>query len=283
MNEQQQQQQQPPPVILQPAPPTLGQRIKRFFAPVLAALAAIAKVCWPFIKVALPALKSGGLILVNIWVYARFYGWPFAVGFVALIFIHEMGHLIAAKIMGLKVSLPYFIPFMGAVIMLKEAPRNAWVESFIGVGGPLLGSIGALAVGCGFFYTGNPIFLVLCYYGFLINLFNLIPIVPLDGGRIVTALSPWLWLVGVVIFGARMAYSFAQGNLIFNFTTCLIIGIVVLSLPRLLALFRPRTPEQQRYFECAPWQRLVMAVLYFGLAGGLYLGMEFLGKIVHLG
>src|ERR1700691_577598 len=85
--------------------------------------------------------------------------------------------------------------FMGALIALKEAPRNAWVEAVAGIGGPILGSLGSLAVWLLYFGTGNQLFLVLGYFGFFINLFNLIPIVPLDGGRIVAAISPWFWLL----------------------------------------------------------------------------------------
>jgi Zn-dependent protease len=131
-------------------------------------------------------------MFISIWAYALFLGWQFAVGFVLLIFVHECGHLIAAKKVGLKVTTPAFIPFMGALITLREAPRNAWIEAQVGIGGPLLGTVGS-AVCVGIYYlTGNPLFMALAYTGFFLNLFNLAPISPLDGGRIVTALSPWL-------------------------------------------------------------------------------------------
>jgi Zn-dependent protease len=261
--------------------PTFGQRVKKLFAPVLVALAAAWK--WILIGLKLPFLKAAGWLFVSLFFYAMAYGWPFAVGFVLLIFIHEMGHVIAARIVGLKVSLPYFIPFMGAVIALREAPRNAWIESVVGVGGPLLGSIGAAGTTCLYFYTGHPIFLILGYTGFLLNLFNLIPIVPLDGGRIVSAISPWLWVVGLAIMVPYLAFRIWVSGLVNGIVSVIILIIVLSSLPRVIALFRHRDPQQMRYFECTPAQRTVMAALYFGLIGGLYLGMGFIKNLLPSG
>src|SRR5260221_12736221 len=124
------------------------------------------------------------------------WGVGFAVGFVFLIFVHECGHLIAARRIGLKVGAPVFIPFMGAFIGLKEAPRNAWIEAQVGIGGPLLGTAGAVFCYGLYLVTGNPLFSALAYTGFFLNLFNLAPVGFLDGGRLAPALSPWLWLGG---------------------------------------------------------------------------------------
>src|SRR5208337_4261335 len=126
---------------------TFKQRVKQIFAPILVALAALGSKLGVLLKVGLPLLKMGGSMIFMAWVYARFYGWQFAVGFVVLIFIHEMGHLIAARLVGLEVSLPLFIPFLGASILMRSMPRNAWMEAIVGIGGPLLGSLGAAAVG----------------------------------------------------------------------------------------------------------------------------------------
>ena len=166
-------------------------RIKQSFGSLAAASVAVLKFAPIF-------LKTGGTMLFTIFIYSQIWGWRYGVGFVLLIFVHETGHLIAARMMGLQVGWPVFIPFMGAMIALKEAPRNAWVEAVVGIGGPILGSLGALAVWSVYFFTGNALFLALGYAGFFINLFNLIPIVPLDGGRIVSAISPWFWLLGLV-------------------------------------------------------------------------------------
>jgi Zn-dependent protease len=157
---------------------------------------------------------------------------------------------------------------MGAIIALKEAPKNAWIESQVAIGGPLLGSLGALICYGLYVTTGEPIFHALAYTGFFLNLFNLAPIGFLDGGRIATALSPWLWLVGTAIVIALIVVSF-------NPILCL---ILVLSIPRLVSLFRKRTDEEKRYFEVTAAQRALMAFLYFGLAAALAAGMSYLHR-----
>jgi Zn-dependent protease len=239
---------------------TFGQKLKKMLAPVGAAFFVLFK----YLKFGLPLLKTGGSMILAIWVYALFWGWPFAVGFVLLIFVHECGHLLAAKRIGLKVGAPVFIPFMGALIALKEAPRNAWIEAQVGIGGPLLGTVGAAISELIYLATGNLMFRGLAYTGFFLNLFNLAPIGFLDGGRIVTALSPWLWLVGFAIMAVMMFLHF-------NF---IVVLILILSLPRLFSLFRPKSETERRYFEVTPAQRWTMAVLYFGLIALLVWGME---------
>ena len=251
-----------------PIEPTPWQKIKKFFAPVGVALV----VCFKYLaklKFLLPFAKTGATMLLSIWAYAFAWGWQFAVGFVLLIFVHECGHLIAAKKVGLKVTTPAFIPFMGALITLKEAPRNAWIEAFVGIGGPLLGTLGAIACVGIYRVTDNPLFLALAYTGFFLNLFNLMPVGFLDGGRVVTALSPWLWVVGFVILVGYTLMRIVDGH--FNFLLAI---IIVFSLPRLFSLFRPKTDEERRYYEVTPEQRLIMGTLYFGLILFLVWGME---------
>src|SRR6185295_12974463 len=153
----------------------------------------------PFLKFFPVLLKTGGTMFASIWLYALSWGWWFALGFVLLIFVHECGHLLAAKRVGLKVGAPVFIPFMGAFIALKEAPRNAWMEACVGIGGPLLGSLGALVCNALGEFFAAPIFIALAWFGYFLNLFNLTPVGMLDGGRIVTALSRWLWLPGFAL------------------------------------------------------------------------------------
>jgi Zn-dependent protease len=208
-------------------------------------------------------LKTGGTMILSIWIYAMRWGWRFAVGFVVLIFVHECGHLLVAKRLGLKVGAPMFIPFVGALIALKEMPRNAWHEAQVGIAGPILGAVGAAVCLAVYLTTGNPLFGGLAYTGFFLNLFNLAPIGFLDGGRIVTALSPWLWLVGTVIIGLMLFYHF-------NFILLL---ILLMSLPRLFSLFRKKSGEEARYFEVTPAQRWIMGCMYFGLIALLVVGM----------
>lgn len=246
-----------------PIEPTLSQKLKKFFGPVGVALL----VCFKFLakfKFLLPFLKTGLTMLVSVWAYAIFWGWKFALGFVLLIFVHESGHLLAAKKVGLKVTTPAFIPFVGALITLRELPPNAWIEAQVGIGGPLLGAVGAAACVGIYYLTGNPLFMALAYTGFFLNLFNLAPISPLDGGRIVTALSPWLWIVGYAIL---IFMVFTHFNLI-------LLLILVVSLPRLFSLFRRKSEAERRYFEVTPARRMIMGAMYFGLILFLVWGME---------
>lgn len=155
-------------------------------------------------KAILSLLKIGKIagplisMMISIGAYALIYPWGFAVGFVLLLLVHELGHVIAAKRIGLPVSAPLFIPFLGALITMKKQPLDAQTEAYIAFGGPILGTIGATAVFGAAYYMDSPLFYSLAYIGFLLNLINLLPIHPLDGGRIATAVTRWLWLVGLV-------------------------------------------------------------------------------------
>ncbi len=242
---------------------TFGERVKQAMAPLAGAFLAVAKFA-PLV------LKTGGTMFISIILYAQVFGWGYAVGFVLLLFVHEAGHLVAARAMGISVGWPVFIPFMGALIALKEAPRNAWVEAVVGIGGPVLGTIGALGTAAIFVVTREPIFLAISYAGFFLNLFNLIPIVPLDGGRIVAAVSPWLWLLGLMILIPLLFWTW----------NILLILLVVFSFPRVIGLFRRQTPEAMRYFECTPGQRAIISITYFLLLALLALLTSYSHKML---
>ena len=246
------------------------EKIKKYLAPIGIVLLLLIKfgaklkfLILPILKFFPVLLKTGGTMLFAIWAYSLFWGWKFAVGFVILILLHEFGHLIAARLFRLKVGLPVFIPFMGALIALKEAPRHAWVEFWIAAGGPIFGGLASLGCHCIYFATGNEFFSALAYTGYFLNLFNLMPTGFLDGGRMVTALSPWLWLVGILIAGAFAVYR----------PSFIIFLILLFSLPRLFSLFRKKTKEEQRYYEVTPFQRGIAAFVYFGLIFALGVGM----------
>jgi Zn-dependent protease len=260
----------------QPVEPSFGQKLKKFLGPIGVVFVVIAKffaklkfLIFPILKFLPAILKTGGTMILSIGVYALVFGWWFALGFVLLIFVHECGHLIVAKKLGLKVGAPMFIPFMGAFIALKDAPPNAWVEAWVGIGGPILGAVGSLVCYGIYLATNNPFFSALAHVGFLLNLFNLAPVGFLDGGRIVTALSPWLWIVGFVIMCLMAVAQFSAGHV--NFV---LVYVLIFSLPRLFSLFRQKTEAERRYFEVTPVQRLTMGSMYFGLIALLVLGMH---------
>jgi Zn-dependent protease len=232
------------------------------------------KLAAPLIAVGALAIKFGGVLfkakfLWSMFISAAFYvwfgGWWFGVGLIVLLFVHEMGHVLEAKRQGLPVSAPLFIPFLGALITLKQMPHNAWNEAKLAIAGPIVGSAGAAAIWiAGVAYDSNHL-KALAFLGFFLNLFNLLPVVPLDGGRIVSALHPVLWLVG---FLALLGLVFISPNPI-------LIIILIFSGMELWQRWRTRNaPELQEYYRVTPRQRAITAVLYFGLAVLLVLGME---------
>lgn len=152
--------------------------------------------------VLLKFLKMHTLIsmFISLGAYAIFYGWSFAAGLVYLIFVHEMGHLVAAKIKKIPTSPAVFIPFMGAVIGIDPKKiKDAKTEAFIAYGGPLFGLMSIIPLLIMYFITDNPFWALLTQVGGMINLFNLMPISPLDGGRIVTVLSTKFWFLGLLM------------------------------------------------------------------------------------
>jgi len=153
-------------------------------------------------------MTTGLSMLLMIVTYMYIYGWKYAVGIVLLLFIHELGHLYYARRLGLDTSLPLFIPFVGALIQMREEPKDAKTEAIIGIGGPLAGVIGAfICLGIANLFTA-PLFYALAYFGFMVTVFNLIPAHPLDGGRIVSAISPSLWLIGIPMIIGLSIYFF---------------------------------------------------------------------------
>jgi Zn-dependent protease len=152
-----------------------------------------------------PVLKSAGFMLLSVGVYAMLFGWRYAVGFVLLLLVHEMGHYVAARRLGMNVGLPTFIPFVGAWIELKDQPLSVKQEAEIAFAGPFAGTVAAAIVLALSQWQQSALLLALAYVGFLINLFNLVPVTPFDGGRIVAILSPKIWFVGVpLLIGAFM-------------------------------------------------------------------------------
>ncbi|HEY9774475.1 MAG TPA: site-2 protease family protein [Planktothrix sp.] len=148
-------------------------------------------------------------MLLSIFVYWKTWhlGLAGAVGFVLLLLVHEYGHVIALKRLGVPASAPMFIPFLGAVIGMKAMPKNAKDEAFMAISGPILGSIGALACFGIYALTHQHLWLWLASTGFLLNLFNLIPVSPLDGGRVIGAVWRGFWYVGLAALAGLAVYE----------------------------------------------------------------------------
>lgn len=202
-------------------------------------------------------LTTGGSMLVAVFAYAVIYGWLYAVGFVGLLFAHEMGHYLAAKQSRLDVGAPCFIPFVGAWIQLKEQPMNAEVEAYVGISGPMLGSAAAFLCYLLAQSTGSYLLLAISYSGFMLNLFNLIPLTPLDGGRIVSAISPRIWLLGIPILIGLFIWK----------PSPLLILIVVLAVPQVWKTLKDKAIANSDYYQTSGNSKLSYTFQYLLLVG----------------
>ena len=199
-----------------------------------------------------------GSMLLSLGAYAMIWGWRYAAGFLLLLLVHEMGHYIAARQCGLDVGAPTFIPFVGAWIELKDQPLDAEVEAYVAIAGPLIGSIGAVAVYLAGRQLDSNLMLAIAYAGLFLNLFNLLPISPLDGGRVTAVLSPRIWFVGVPILVALVLYRPSPMLLI----------VAILAAPQLVSAWRydPHAPENVVYYGVPLQTKLEYGGAYLALA-----------------
>jgi Zn-dependent protease len=253
-----------------PAPTTPNRRRR-----VLGGLAAAAAVALKFgaklkaLLLIVPKLKlltTSGSMLVSIAAYSLLWGWRFAVGFVALLLVHEMGHVIQLRREGVSASAPVFIPFLGAAIWSKSLGGNALAEARVGLAGPILGSVGAAALIPVADATGNQLFRALAFIGFFLNLFNLLPVLPLDGGRAMAAMAPWMWVVG---FAAMVAAALLFPNPVI----LLILLFGGMETWRRWRARRDGGAEQQAYYRVRPAHRLMVAGVYVALVVLLAFGV----------
>jgi len=147
---------------------------RKIFAPLAAIAGALLKFSFLFFKFASIFVAVGG--------YALIWGWRFAIGFVLLILVHEMGHYVQARLEGIHASLPIFIPFLGAFVALQHVGLTPWRHAKIALAGPIAGGAASTVVWLYGESSGSRLLQALGYVGFLLNLFNLLPIGFLDGG-----------------------------------------------------------------------------------------------------
>jgi len=167
--------------------------------------------------------KTLATMLLSIGAYALEWGWAFAAGFVLLIFVHEMGHAVALRREGIPAGAPVFIPFVGAFVAMHGQPRDAAVEARVAMAGPITGSLAAWAVlGAGLVWQ-YPLLVALGHTAVLLNLFNLVPVPPLDGGRIAGAFTRGYWIAGYAVGGVALVLTRSPLLLI-----VLILGLVTL-------------------------------------------------------
>jgi len=149
---------------------------QRIWAPVAALIGLAVKFGFVFVKF--------GALFVSVAAYALIWGWKFATGLVLLILVHEFGHFFEARRQGLHVTLPTFVPFFGAFVLIKNSPLNPWRNALVALAGPAAGGLGSVACWGLASATGNDVFQALAYAGFLLNLINLAPVGILDGGAV---------------------------------------------------------------------------------------------------
>jgi Zn-dependent protease len=252
---------EPPPARERPRRSGIRGRISAIGAAILALLTKFK------VLLLLPKVASTGTILVSLAAYAVIWGWSFAAGFIALLFVHEMGHVIALRREGIKASGPMFIPFLGAVVAARSLGSNALAEARVGLAGPILGSIGAAACILIWHATGSDLWRALAYTGFFLNLFNLLPVVPLDGGRAMAAMSPWMWFLGLA----------ALVPLVILWPNPIILLILVFAgfeTYKRWQLRRTGGADQQAYYRVRPFDRALVAGVYLSLIALLVVGMH---------
>jgi Zn-dependent protease len=215
-----------------------------------------------FVKFKAILLGSLGFV-ASIWFYGLFWGWQFGLVFVLLILVHELGHAAVMRVFGVPASLPYFIPGLGALISMKGRPASALQEAYIALAGPLFGTLAALACLLYGEATDSTFWVAAAYTGFFLNLFNLAPVMPLDGARVVGAVSPRIWIFGLV---AMVVGAFA-----FHWWNPLLLVLVVLSIPQVIAAWNGTTDPA--YYALSPLQRGGVAAAYFALAAFLFVAM----------
>ncbi len=235
-----------------------------------ALLAALLKLQW---VVYLAKFGFAGLTaVISIFAYSLIFGWTFAIGLVILLFIHEMGHALVMKLKGIPIGGMVFIPLLGAAVFMRKMPRNAKDEAEVGIAGPIAGT---LASSVCLLLAMQPsqqqtIWAPLAYFGFFINLFNLIPIVPFDGGRVLAAIDRRVWTLGFLGLVAFAVWSWMYGN----FSPWLLLFIIMAGAQFWSRRHVPDTPEGKAYYSVPLGERIILGLVYFGLAAVLILGMS---------
>ena len=258
----------PPPDLPAPSPPRRSG-IKRFTGPLIFGLLALLK--WgKALLLLLPKAKlltTSGTMLVSVAAYALIWGWRFAFGFVALLFVHELGHYIQLRREGVKPSGMLFIPFLGAVVGARSLGGSALAEARVGLAGPVLGSLAAAALLPIAAATDDDFWRALAFTGFFLNLFNLAPVVPLDGGRAMAAMAPWMWFLGLA---AMIGFAILFPNPII----LIIVLFAGMETWRRWKARRRGGETEAAYYRVSPSHRVITGVSYIVLAALLTLGMS---------
>jgi Zn-dependent protease len=242
---------------------SLRRRLGAGLAAVVALVAKLKSVLLLLPKIKL--LATAGTMFVSLAAYAWLWGWKFGAGVIALIFVHEMGHVIAYRLHGVKASAPMFIPLLGAFV--TGPLRNTWDRARISLAGPAVGGISAVVCVILWRATGSDLFRALAYAGFFLNLLNLAPVVPLDGGQATPAMAPQFCLAGSV---ALLALVFVFKSAVL---AIVLLAVAAVSYSRWRQL-RATGRQQAAYYDVRPRNRVLVAAVYLSLIALLALGMH---------
>ncbi|MEJ7894519.1 MAG: hypothetical protein WKF94_17950 [Solirubrobacteraceae bacterium] len=256
-----------------PSRPSIAPEPEPAWKKALGPLAVVGAIALKFGKVAFIAVKGAKFLttsismLVSIAAYTFLFGLPFAIGFVALLFVHEMGHYIQLRREGVTPGRMIFVPLLGAVISARSFGGSALAEARVGLAGPILGSLGALAVALWAVAADSDLLQALAFTGFFLNLFNLLPVVPLDGGRAMAAMAPWMWFVGLA----------GTLTLVFVFPNPILILITLFMVFEVYRRWKHRKDGMDgnpEYYKVRTAHRLLVGAVYVGLIIGLAIGMD---------
>jgi len=208
--------------------------------------------------------------LLSIAIYSLIFGWQFAIGLVVLLFIHEMGHALVMKLKGIPVGGLIFIPMLGAAVMMRQMPRNAQDEAEVGIAGPVAGAIASGVCLALAEVSPHTIWAPLAYFGFFINLFNLVPVLPFDGGRVLGAIDRRIWIVGFLALLGFQIWQWING-----FFNIWLVFFIVMAATQLWGRRGMHSSAAAReYYKVPIGARIALSVLYFGLAAALVRGMS---------
>lgn len=225
---------------------------------------------------------AGVSALISVGAYTLLFGWEVALGLVALLFIHEMGHAVVMKFKHVPLGGMIFIPLLGAAVIMRNMPKNARDEAEVAIAGPLAGALASSA--CLLLALHFPTMLgfwsLLAYFGFFMNLLNLIPIAPFDGGRVLAAIDRRIWFFGFLALVAVQIWEWV------NHTSSiwLIAFIVIAAVQLWTGRASSDTPERRAYYTVPLKERIILGLAYFGLAGVMVLGVSLSqGMMFHIG
>jgi len=207
------------------APPPAESAKQGPWARRFARLGPLGVVLWKFKAIALFAAAKGKLLLLgltnlgtltsmlaSLGLYWTWYGWRFALGFVLSIYVHEMGHVACLRRYGIAATAPMFIPGFGALVLLKQRPATRTQDARVGLAGPIWGLGAAIAAALIGALASSPLCYAVAHAGAWINLFNLIPVWQLDGGRGFNALNRRQR--GIALAGALSMWVMTQDSML---------------------------------------------------------------------